>query len=71
MLLVESLLHTLIVTGALTAAQALETVDVAGEVKKEVATKDGESSKRMNESLALLSAIGRSLKTNFADRADG
>lgn len=65
LLLAESILHALIETGALTTRQALEVVQIAGEVKVEVATQSGESSKRMNESLALLAALATSLKTDI------
>jgi polyhydroxyalkanoate synthesis regulator phasin len=65
LLLAESILHTLIETGTLTADEASATVQTASEVKEEKAEVAGESKRRMEESLTLLETIGRSLKTDM------
>jgi len=65
LLLAESILHALIETGTLTLQEALAAVHTATEVKIEKAEFAGESKRRMEESLALLAAIGRSLKTDM------
>lgn len=57
LLLAESTLHALVETGTLTNRQALSVIDTTCEVKTEVARRNGESSARMEESLALLRAI--------------
>ena len=64
LLLAESILHVLVETKALTLSQAIAVVEVAAEVKVQVAEEAGESSKRMEQSLTLLSAIGRSFKVD-------
>ena len=63
-LLVESILHVLVDKGTLTNAEAMTAVEVAAEVKEEVAALSGESSGRMNESLDILTKIGASLETD-------
>lgn len=63
LLLVESVLHALVDTKTLTLDQAIDAVQIASDVKVELADEIGESETRMRESLALLSAIGLSLKT--------
>ncbi|MCW3849327.1 hypothetical protein OF829_18975 [Sphingomonas sp. LB-2] len=64
LLLAESILHALIEHGTLTNPQAIAVVESAAEVKVEVATLAGESRKRMEESLALLSRITISMQTD-------
>ena len=64
LLLTESLLHALVEKAILTSAEALAVVQTAMEIKVEVATIAGESRGRMEESLALLSAIAMSLETD-------
>ena len=69
LLLAESMLHALIATECLTTGQALDAVELAKEIKIEVATKNGESSRRMNQSLALLTSISDSLKADLLPAA--
>jgi hypothetical protein len=61
MLLVESLIHGLIERSALTVTEAIEIVEVASQIKTEVADALGDSPATMRKSLALLSAISASL----------
>lgn len=61
LMLAESTLLALIEANALTRAQALEAVEVAAEVKEEVAEETGESRQRMLHSLALLQRIRTSM----------
>lgn len=63
LVLTESILHALVETRTMTAAQALGVVRSAEEIKTEVATLSGESETRMHESLELLKRIGLSLET--------
>ena len=51
-------------TRALTVVQAIAVVEVAAEVKVEVAEEAHESSARMQQSLNLLAAIGRTFKVD-------
>jgi hypothetical protein len=62
LLLVESLIHDLVARSVLSVDEAVEIVEVAAEVKAEVAADLGDSPATMRHSLALLEAIGRSLK---------
>ena len=62
LLLVESLIHDLVVRAVISVDEAVEIVEVAAEVKAEVAADLGDSPATMRHSLALLEAIGRSLK---------
>ena len=64
LLLTESLLHALIDRSVLTNSQAVEVVTAAAEIKREVATAAGESTERMNQSLALLSRMAESLSSD-------
>ena len=66
LILAESILHTLIETKTFTRSQALLVVQTASEVKIDVAAEIGESRGRMEESLALLSAITLSLEADMA-----
>jgi hypothetical protein len=61
LLLVESLIHGLIASPALTVAEAVEIVDVAVEVKADIAADMGESRLTLEKSLPLLKAISTSL----------
>ena len=65
-LLAESMLHMLVETGTFTTGQAMEAVEIASEVKVDVAAQTGESSARMNQSLALLATVSRSLGNDAA-----
>lgn len=68
LLLAEATLHALVEAGSLTLGQAIAVVETASEVKEEVAAATGESAGRMQQSLHLLSRIGRSLEID-ADAA--
>ncbi len=65
MLLVESLIHGLIARSVLSVAEAVEIVDVAAEVKREIAADLGDSPATMRKSLSLLRAISASLKLDI------
>jgi hypothetical protein len=65
MLLVESLIHGLIERSVLTVNEAVEIVDVASQIKMEVADTLGDSPATMRKSLSLLSAISSSLKLDL------
>lgn len=67
MLLVESLIHGLIARSVISAADALEIVGVAAEVKVEVAAELGDSPATMQKSLNLLTAISASLTHDIPD----
>jgi hypothetical protein len=62
MLLVESLIHGLIARSVITVADAVEIVDVAAEVKAEIASDLGDTPETMRHSLYLLAAISDSLR---------
>jgi hypothetical protein len=64
MLLLESLIHGLIARSVITVENAIEIVDVAAEVKKEVAEELGDSPATMEASLAFLGAIRASLSND-------
>ncbi len=61
MLLVESLIHGLVERSILSPQEAIEIVDVAADVKVEIADEIGGSQETMLKSLALLQAISVSL----------
>ena len=60
LLLVESILHALIERRVLTAGDALIAVQVAAEVKRDLAAHTGEAIAVRDESLGLLTAIAHS-----------
>lgn len=60
LLLAESILHALVETSTLSLAEALSVIQTTCEVKVEVAEREGESSRRMHESLSLLRAMSKS-----------
>lgn len=64
LLLAESILHALVDSGTLSNAEAIAVVRTAAEVKLEVATADGESKGRMNESLDLLARMATSFEAD-------
>lgn len=64
LLLTESLIHALVDKATLTAAEAVEVVTVAAEVKVEVAKVAGESEGRMRESLVLLAKMAASFEAD-------
>lgn len=66
MLLVESLIHNLIERSVLNVAQAIEIVSIAMDVKTEVAADLGDDDDSRDRSLALLSSIRGSLRTDAA-----
>ncbi len=61
LLLVESLIHGLLARRLITVADAVEIVDVAAEVKLDVAGDLGDSPANVRKSLSLLVAISSSL----------
>lgn len=67
MLLVESLIHGLIARSAISVEEAVEIVEMAAEVKAEVAAELGDSPGTLLRSLALLESISRSLKGETRD----
>lgn len=66
LLLTESLIHALVDKSVLTIADAIEVIEIAQEVKMQVATLNGESARRIQDSLDLLSKMSDSFE---ADRA--
>ena len=62
LLLVESLLHSLIARSVLSVEQAIEVVEVAADVKGEIAAERGDSPETLRRSLVMLDAIVASLK---------
>jgi hypothetical protein len=68
LLLAESTLHMLVEVGILKTKHAITAVQVAAEVKVEVAAITGESLGRMRESLALLAQIQASFEADGANR---
>lgn len=68
LLLTESLLHALVANAVLSNGQAVEVIEIAAEVKVEVATADHESRKRIDESLKLLADIQASFESDEVRR---
>ena len=66
LLLTESLIHALVEKGQLSVPEAVEVIEIAADVKVEVATVAGESKARMEESLALLGKMSASFGTDRA-----
>ena len=64
LLLTESLIHSLVDKSALTVAEAIEVIEVAQEVKMQVATFNGESARRIQDSLDLLSKMVDSFESD-------
>jgi hypothetical protein len=64
LLLAESLIHMLVAQNLLSLDQAVEIIQIAAEVKTEVAEAAGESKARMNESLALLATMSGSFESD-------
>ena len=67
LLLAESILHALVEGKILSTPEAVEVLKTAAEVKVEIATAEGESNKRMNESLELLERMRASFQANEPD----
>ena len=68
MLLVESLIHGLIARDVIDVADAVEIVDVAAEVKTDMAGDRGDSPANLRKSLGLLQAISLSLSHDVPAR---
>jgi hypothetical protein len=64
LLLTESLIHMLVDHRILSLDQAVEVIQIATEVKTEVAAAAGESRTRINESLALLANMSNSFESD-------
>ncbi|WP_380872423.1 hypothetical protein ACFB49_33600 [Sphingomonas sp. DBB INV C78] len=62
LLLVESLIHSLVARSIISVADAIEIVEVAADVESDFAADAGEPSTNVSPSLALLNALGSSLK---------
>ena len=62
MLLVESLVHGLVARSVISVEDAVEIVEIATEVKADVAADLGESADTMRRSLDMLAAIGASIR---------
>jgi hypothetical protein len=65
MLLVESLIHGLIARKVIAVADAVEIVDIAVEVKTDIAGDLGDSPANLRKSLGLLQAISASLSRDI------
>jgi hypothetical protein len=65
LLLSESVLHALVDNATLTNAEAIDIIEIAAEVKQEVAAATGESKGRMHESLDLLSKMAGSFRADM------
>lgn len=64
LLLAESILHALVESRTLSLADALSVIQTTCEVKIEVAEREGESSRRMHESLGLLLTMSKSFASD-------
>lgn len=62
LLIVESLIHALVARSIISTAEAVEVVEIAAEVKIDLAEDAGQSPATLRHSLALLTAISASLK---------
>ena len=71
LLLIESLIHELIARSVINVANAVEIVEVAVEIKVEVAADADETLVTMTRSLALLRAIQDSFTTGLQDGPGG
>lgn len=68
MFLIESLIHALVARSVLSVEEAVEVVEIAAEVKAEIAADLGDSPATMRKSLTLLAAIGASLNQDVRNR---
>ena len=66
LLLTESLLHALVANAVLSNRQAVEVIEIAAEVKFEVATAHHESRKKIDESFKLLADMQASFASDEA-----
>lgn len=64
MLLVESLIHGLVERKVITVADAIEIVDIAADVKAEIAIDLDDSQEALQKSLNLLKAISHSVEAD-------
>ena len=64
LILAEGILHSLVECGVLSADYAASVVQTACDVKFDVAIEASESSRRMNDSLALLARIATSFSSD-------
>lgn len=64
-LLVESLIHSLVARSVLSVADAVEIIDVASEVKVDIAAELGDTRVSLERSLSLLNAISASLRPDI------
>ncbi|HZV85511.1 MAG TPA: hypothetical protein VFF48_11050 [Brevundimonas sp.] len=62
MLLVESLIHGLVDREVISVGDAIEIVDIAADVKAEVAEELGDSPANLRKSLGLLASVSSSLR---------
>ena len=67
LLLVESLIHGLLARSALSIAEAVEIIDIAAEVKIEVAKTREERPEVMAASVAMLNAMSSSLRRELGE----
>lgn len=65
LMLAESTLHALVDKSTFSASEAVTVLQVAAEVKQELAANTGESDSRLHESLNLLSAIQTSFEADI------
>lgn len=68
LLLVESLIHGLIARSALTVEEAIEIIEIAAEVKRDVGVAWGDSPDTLKKSISLLGSISASLLHDIPDR---
>lgn len=67
MLLVESLIHSLIARSVLSVSDAVELIEVAADVKQDIAADLGDTPATLQKSLVLLNAISLSLSSDLND----
>lgn len=65
LLLVESLIHALIAASVITLQEAVEVVDIAADVKEDIAESLGDSPATLSQSLTLLQTISDSLRRDL------
>jgi hypothetical protein len=65
--LVESLVHGLIARSVISVTEAVEIVDVAAEVKRDLGADMGASDATLQRSISLLENISRSLRLDLPD----
>lgn len=64
LLLVESLIHGLVARSVITVADAVEIVEIAAEVKSDIANDMGDSPAALRKSLGLLETMAQSLRSD-------